>query len=79
MKCGIPGCAGEYEERHIVHTLWHEDHIVVMDHVPAELCSECGDVLLKPQTLQHIDYLPKTGHKPVGTAPLYEYTPPFQD
>lgn len=61
-----------------MHTVRHEDQIVVMDHVPAELCSECGDVLLKPQTMQHINYMLKSDHhKPVGSVPLYEYTPPF--
>jgi len=52
MKCSIEGCSGEYEERKIVHTVRHQGQVVVIDHVPAEVCSVCGDVLLKPETVR---------------------------
>lgn len=74
MKCTIQGCPGEYEDKDIVHTVRHEGKVVVIDHVPAEECSVCGDVLLKPETVEHIEKLLKeTTRKPCGTAPMYEY------
>ena len=73
MKCSITGCPGEYEERHIVHTVHHGDHIIVINHVPAEVCSVCGDTLLKPETVRRIELLVRTPTQPVGTVPLYEY------
>ncbi len=38
MKCTIKGCPGEYEERKIVHTVRHHGQVIVIDHVPAEVC-----------------------------------------
>ena len=49
MKCSIEGCPGEYEERKIVHTVRHQGQVTVIDHVPAEVCPVCGDVLLNPE------------------------------
>ena len=73
MKCSVQGCSGEYEERKIVHTLRHQGQVVVIDHVPAEVCSVCGDVLLKPETVHHIEELLRTASRPTSTVPLYEY------
>lgn len=73
MKCSIVRCPGEYEARHIVHTVRHRDHILGVNHVPAEVCAECGDILLKPETVRHIETLVHTPAQPVGTVPLYEY------
>lgn len=73
MKCSIEGCPGEYEERQIVHTVRHKGQVTVIDHVPAEVCSVCGDVLLKPETVRHIEELLRTATRPAGTVPLYEY------
>ena len=74
MKCSIEGCPGEYEERKIVHTVRHRGQVIVIDHVPAEVCSVCGDVLLKPETVRQIEtLLQTTTRRPVRTVPLYEY------
>lgn len=73
MKCSIEGCPGEYEERKIVHTVRHKGQVIVIDHVPAEVCSVCGDVLLKPETVRRIEALLQAKTHPVGTVPLYEY------
>ena len=73
MRCSIQGCPGEYEERQIVHTVRHHGEVVVIEHVPAEVCSVCGDVLLKPETVSHIEGLLKRRDAPARTVPLYEY------
>lgn len=73
MKCSIEGCPGEYEERKIVHTVRHQEQVIVIDHVPAEVCPVCGDVLLKPETVRRIETLLRTTSRPAGTVPLYEY------
>jgi YgiT-type zinc finger domain-containing protein len=73
MNCSIVGCPGEYEERRIVHTVRHREQILVINHVPAEVCSVCGDVLLKPETVRRIEALVHTPVQPTGTVPLYEY------
>lgn len=73
MKCSIEGCSGEYEERQVVHTVRYQGQVIVIDHVPAEVCSVCGDVLLKPETVRRIEALLRTTTLPAGTVPLYEY------
>jgi YgiT-type zinc finger domain-containing protein len=73
MKCSIQGCPGEYEARQITHTVRHQGRIVVIDHVPADVCPVCGDVLLKPETVRHIEALLQDSPEPSRTIPLYEY------
>jgi YgiT-type zinc finger domain-containing protein len=73
MKCSIESCLGEYEKRKIAHTVRHKGQVVVIDHVPAEVCSVCGDVLLKPETVRRIEALLRTETRPTSTVPLYEY------
>lgn len=73
MKCSIKGCPGEYEQRKIMHTVRYRGQVVVIDHVPAEVCSVCGDVLLKPETVRRIEALLRTATRPADTVPLYEY------
>jgi YgiT-type zinc finger domain-containing protein len=73
MRCSIQGCPGEYEEQSIIHTVRHRGEIVVIDGVPAEVCSLCGDVLLRPETIRRIERLLATRTTPTATAPLYQY------
>jgi YgiT-type zinc finger domain-containing protein len=73
MKCSLRGCSGEYEERKIVHTVRPHGQVVVIDDVPAEVCTICGDVLLKPETVAHIEQLLQTRSQPASTVPLYHY------
>lgn len=73
MKCTIEGCPGEYEERRIAHTVRHHGRVIVIDHVPAEVCPICGDVLLKPETVRTIEKLLAEPPTPTAAVPLYEY------
>ncbi len=73
MKCSIAGCPGEYEARRIVHTVRHHGQVVVIDRIPAEVCSVCGDVLLRPDTVRKIEVLLQARVQPLRTVPLYEY------
>ena len=73
MKCTLEGCPGAYEERRIVHTVRHDDRIVVIDRVPAEVCDVCGDVLLAPETIRHIERMLADTRAPDRTAPVFEY------
>jgi YgiT-type zinc finger domain-containing protein len=73
VNCSFKGCPGEYEERKIVHTVRHHGQVIVIDHVPADVCSVCGDVLLKPETVRRIETLLREETHPISTVPLYEY------
>lgn len=73
MKCSVAGCSGEYEERLVVQTVRHHGQVIVIDRVPAEVCSICGDVLFKPETVRRIEALLEATAQPTRTVPLYEY------
>lgn len=73
MRCSIDGCSGEYEAGKVMHTVRHQGQIIVIDHVPADVCAVCGDVLLKPDTVRRIEGLLQEKHQPASTVPLYEF------
>jgi len=56
-----------------VHTVRHQEQVIVIDGVPAEVCPVCGDVLLKPETVRRIESLLRTAGRPASTVPLYKY------
>ncbi len=73
MNCTIQGCPGEYDSRTVVHTVKPRGEVIVIDHVPAEVCNVCGDVLLSPETVRRIEALLKTDGHPARKVPLYEF------
>ena len=73
MKCSIAGCPGECEQREVVHTVRQGDRIIVIDRVPTEVCSVCGDVLFTPETVRKIELLRHTATPPTCTVPLYDF------
>jgi YgiT-type zinc finger domain-containing protein len=73
MECSIERCSGNYEEQQVTHTVRQKGEVVVIDHVPAEVCALCGDVLLKPETVRRIEKLLHAPTRPSKRVPLYEY------
>ena len=73
MKCSIEGCPGEYGTGTAMHTVRYRGQVIVIDHVPAEVCAVCGDVLLRPETVRRIECLLEEQNQPASTVPLYEY------
>ncbi|MEQ8192156.1 MAG: YgiT-type zinc finger protein [Candidatus Eremiobacterota bacterium] len=73
MKCSMKDCQGEYEERNVVHTVTVRGEVRIFDNVPAEVCSLCGDVLLKPETVRRIEQMLHSSIYPKRTAPVYDY------
>lgn len=73
MNCTIQGCPGAYEARTVVHTVKYKGEVIVIDHVPAEICSVCGNVLLAPETVRRIEALLKAPAAPRKNVPLYEF------
>ena len=69
MNCSVGSCPGEYEEQSVVHTVRYRGEVIVIDHVPAEVCTVCGDVLLKPETVRKIEELLATMGQPARRVP----------
>ena len=72
--CSIAGCPGTYEAGRVVHTVRHRGEIIVIENVPAEICTICGDVLFTPETTERIQTIIRERSRPtVGHAPIYEF------
>ncbi len=74
MQCSIKGCAGDYEDRIVVHAVTHGGQTVVIEGVPAEVCSVCGDAIFSPETVRGIERLLKSRDEPIRTAPVFEFS-----
>ena len=72
MKCTLAGCPGVYELRAVVHTVKQRGQVLVIDHVPGQVCNFCGDVQLAPETVRRIEALVKTTPPPTRNITYYE-------
>ncbi len=73
MNCTIVGCPGMYEARETVCIERVRGQLIVIEHVPVDVCDVCGDVLFRPETVRHLETLRHTDAPPARTVPLYEY------
>ena len=73
VKCTIAACPGTYEARTVIHAVKRRDEVIVIDHVPAEVCSVCGDVLLTPETVRRIEALLSATPRATRTVPMYDF------
>lgn len=72
--CSIQGCPGTYETRNVVHTVRYRGEIIVIEHVPAEVCAVCGDVLFSPETVEHLQRIVRERSRPASRhAPVYSF------
>ena len=73
MKCQNSGCPGEYEERRLVDAHRYQGRLIVINGVPADVCSFCGDTLFRADTAETLQRMVRNPPPPVGTIPLYQY------
>ncbi len=71
-KCSIQGCPGEYEQKIITHMVRHQGVAIVIEGVPADVCSVCGDILLSLKTAVAIETMLKNPGIPTNIAPVYK-------
>ena len=74
MSCDV--CAvGERHHELIRYTLSTGDRLVLIDHVPAEVCDRCGEVTLSPDVVERLQQTIWRHEPParVIETPLYEY------
>ncbi len=70
-NCSTRQCSGQCEERLITHVVKYHGEVIVLENVPAEVCSECGEVLLPLSSVEAIETMLKNPGKPIRTAPVY--------
>ena len=73
-KC--PLCGGRLQDRRITHPQLYQGKIVILENVPAEVCGQCGEVLLRPEVLERLQDLVWSEEEPERTAqvPVYDLT-----
>ena len=65
-------CGGTLRAKTITHTQPWGEEIHRFEHVPAQVCEQCGQAWLSAQVSQQIDRLIKTG-KPTGKVETSVY------
>jgi HTH-type transcriptional regulator/antitoxin MqsA len=70
-----PVCKSEaLAERTIRTTLDYGGRIYIVENVPAKICDECGEVLLRPDTAKALERLVREGKPPhhAESVPVYD-------
>jgi len=64
------------DEKRVTHPQEYDGRVIILENVPAEVCQQCGEVLLRPEILEHIQRL--VWSKPVlqrtVRVPVYDLT-----
>ncbi len=55
MRCAF--CKGDTEERLIRYVQEYKGQLVIIENVPAEVCTQCGERLIRPDIAERIQRL----------------------
>ena len=71
-KC--PLCGGKLVNKMVTHPQEYKGEIVILENVPAEVCRQCGEVLLRPEVLEQVQKIVWERKAPQRTAhvPVYD-------
>lgn len=71
-KC--PVCGGRLEQKRVTHPQHLEGNIIILENVPAEVCRQCGEVLLAPSVVEQLQKVVWSAGAPKRTAvfPVYD-------
>ena len=71
-KC--PLCGGRLENKRITHPQEYKGKIVILENIPAEVCRQCGEVLLRPDVVELVQELvwSEAAPKRIAQVPVYD-------
>jgi YgiT-type zinc finger domain-containing protein len=74
MKCEVCGI-GVRKSQLISYKLLLEDKLVVVEHVPADVCNHCGEITLTPETVERLQQTVWQSRLPIRMleTPVYEF------
>lgn len=72
MACKTPGCTGEHGVGAIRHSVLYQKRSIVLHGVPADICPECGDVVLSEETTILIEDLLQRNAGSAETSFVFE-------
>ena len=62
MKCAV--CKGTVQERLIRYVQDYKGQLIIIENVPAQVCGQCGERLLRPEVATRIQELVWDGPAP---------------
>ena len=68
MKCVF--CGGETEPKSVTFSYEEGDKFLLVEHVPAEVCTRCGEKTYSPEVTDHLLEIARLKHTPVKTIPV---------
>ena len=74
MRCAF--CKGDTEERLIRYVQELDGRVVIIENVPAEVCTQCGEQLIRPEIAEKIQRLvwEQPSPKRKARVPVYDLT-----
>ena len=63
-----PLYSGKLEEKTVTHPQEYKGRIIILENVPAEVCRQCGEVLLRPDVLEKVQGVVWSETAPKRTA-----------
>ena len=73
MNCRMD-CPGTYEAKTILFRGKQKGETVMIDDVPALVCQVCGDTVLEPDVVRHIEALLHSGQEPRKQYPVFTFS-----
>jgi len=73
MKCVF--CGGRVVEREVTFTYEEDDKYLIIEHVPAEVCTRCGERTYSPEVTDQILRVARKEVKPARKiqVPVYDF------
>ncbi|MBU1128181.1 MAG: YgiT-type zinc finger protein [Candidatus Omnitrophica bacterium] len=50
MRCDF--CGGRLNRKKVSYTIFYEGHWIIVEHVPAKVCRQCGEKTFSPDTVE---------------------------
>ena len=75
IKMQCPFCGGESAKETVTFSYEEEDRYIFIEHVPADVCSRCGEKIYSPEVTDELLRIARKELKPARKieVPVYEF------
>ena len=73
MKCAF--CGGKAVKGKVTFTYEEDDKFLIIEHVPADVCTRCGEKMYSPEVTDELLHFARNEFKPAKKieVPVYEF------